>query len=70
MSTFWDRVAWLYDLVERSNRAVNSAAANRVAQLIPYGARVLDCAAGTGEFSLAAARQAGRCCVPTSLRLC
>ena len=59
MSTFWDRVAWLYDLVERSNRAVNSAAANRVAELIPYGARVLDCAAGTGEFSLAAAKRAG-----------
>ena len=59
VSNFWDRVAWLYDLVERSNRAVNSAAANRVAELIPYGARVLDCAAGTGEFSLAAARQAG-----------
>ncbi|MCI8304698.1 MAG: methyltransferase domain-containing protein [Lawsonibacter sp.] len=58
MSTFWDRVAWLYDLAERSNRAVNAAAAARVAQLVPEGARVLDCAAGTGEFSLAAARRA------------
>ena len=58
MSTFWDRVAWLYDLVERSNRAVNAAAAARVAGLVPKGARVLDCAAGTGEFTLAAAERA------------
>ena len=48
MSTFWDRWARFYDLAERSNRAVNRAAA----------ARVLDCAAGTGEFSLAAAERA------------
>ncbi|NBI11106.1 methyltransferase domain-containing protein [Colidextribacter sp. OB.20] len=58
VSTFWDRVAWLYDLVERSNRAVNAAAAARAAGLVPKGARVLDCAAGTGEFSLAAAERA------------
>ena len=58
MSTFWDRVAWLYDLAERSNRAVNTAAAARVAELVPVGARVLDCAAGTGTFSLAAAEKA------------
>ena len=59
MSTFWDRWAWFYDLAERSNRTVNSAAAARVAELVPVGARVLDCAAGTGEFSLAAAKRAG-----------
>ena len=58
MSTFWDRWAWFYDLAERSNRTVNSAAAARVAELVPVGARVLDCAAGTGEFSLAAAKRA------------
>ena len=58
VSTFWDRVAWLYDLVERSNREVNAAAAARVTELVPAGAKVLDCAAGTGEFSLAAARRA------------
>ena len=57
MSTFWDRWARFYDLVERSNRAVNVAAAARVAELVPVGARALDCAAGTGEFSLAAARR-------------
>ena len=56
--TFWDRVAGLYDLVEWSNRKVNAAAAKRVAELVPAGAKVLDCAAGTGEFSLAAAKNA------------
>ena len=55
---FWDRVAGLYDWVELTNRRVNSAAAVRVARLVPDGARVLDCAAGTGLFALAAARRA------------
>lgn len=59
MSTFWDRVAGLYDLVEWTNRSVNSAAAARVGSLVPTGAKVLDCAAGTGLFSLAAADRAG-----------
>lgn len=45
-------------MAERSNRAVNTAAAARVAALVPTGAKVLDCAAGTGEFSLAAAERA------------
>ncbi len=57
--TFWDRVAGLYDLFEWSNRKVNAAARARVGELVPAGARVLDCAAGTGEFSLAAAKRAG-----------
>ncbi len=59
MSTFWDRWAWFYDLAEWSNRKVNAAARTRVGELVPPGARVLDCAAGTGEFSLAAAKRAG-----------
>lgn len=58
VSTFWDRVAGLYDLFEWSNRRVNAAARARVGALIPVGARVLDCAAGTGEFSFAAAKRA------------
>lgn len=56
--TFWDHVAGLYDLAEWSNRKVNAAAAKRVAELVPDQARVLDCAAGTGLFSLAAAKHA------------
>lgn len=59
MSTFWDRWARFYDLAQRSNRAANAAAAARAAELVPAGARVLDCGAGTGEFSLAAATRAG-----------
>ena len=58
-ATFWDRIARLYDLAEWTNRKVNAAAAARVAELVPAGARVLDCAAGTGQFSLAAAKRAG-----------
>ncbi len=58
MAGFWDRVAGLYDLAELTNRRVNKAAVKRVAELVPEGAAVLDCAAGTGEFSLAAAKRA------------
>ena len=57
--SFWDRVAGLYDLAEWTNRKAYSAAAARAAELVPTGARVLDCAAGTGAFSLAAAERAG-----------
>ena len=57
--TFWDRVAGLYDLAEWTNRGAYAAAARRAAELVPAGARVLDCAAGTGAFSLAAAKRAG-----------
>ncbi len=60
MAGFWDRIAGLYDLAELTNRKVNKAATRRVAELVPEGAEVLDCAAGTGEFSLAAARRAKR----------
>ena len=44
-ATFWDRIARLYDLAEWTNRKVHAAAAARVAELVPVGARVLDCAA-------------------------
>ena len=57
--SFWDRWAWFYDLAERTNRKAYAGAAARAAELIPTGAKVLDCAAGTGTFSLAAAKRAG-----------
>ena len=65
MSTFWDRWARFYDSVQWTNRQVNAAAVARTAELVPAGARVLDCAAGTGQFSLAAAERAAsvRCTV-------
>ena len=56
---FWDRFARVYDLAETANRDVLRRAAERVGALVPAGARVLDCAAGTGAFSLAASAQAG-----------
>ena len=55
MTTFWDRWARFYDLTQWTNRRANDAAAARTAELVPAGARVLDCAAGTGRFSLSEA---------------
>ena len=57
--SFWDRWAWFYDLAEWTNRRAYASAAARAAELVPAGSRVLDCAAGTGTFSLAAAKRAG-----------
>ena len=57
--SFWDKIAGLYDLAEWTNAKVNAAARKRVGELVPAGGRVLDCAAGTGDFSLAAAKRAG-----------
>ena len=59
MTAFWDRWARLYDLTQWTNRRANAAAAARVAALVPLGSLVLDCAAGMGLFSLAAAERAG-----------
>ena len=59
LTTFWDRWARFYDLTQWTNRRANGAAAARTAELVPAGARVLDCAAGTGLFSLVAAERAG-----------
>ena len=59
MATFWDRWARFYDLAEGTNRKVYDLAVSRVGELVPTGARVLDCAAGTGKFTLEAAKRAG-----------
>lgn len=56
---FWDRVAGLYDLSETANRRANLAMERETAHWVPPGARVLDCAAGTGALTLAAAGRAG-----------
>lgn len=58
-AAFWDWWARFYDLTHWSNGKVDAAAAARVAELVPAGAKVLECAAGTGAFSLAAAERAG-----------
>lgn len=54
-TTFWDRIAGIYDLAERFNRrAVQEMTAETVRRL-PPGCGLLECAAGTGAISLAAA---------------
>ena len=57
---FWDRWAGLYDLAQRANSKVNREMVRAAAARIPAGADVLDCAAGTGTFSMAAAPRAAR----------
>lgn len=52
---FWDRIADFYGISERINGAVYRKMTAAVRRLVPRGAKVLDCAAGTGVLSLAAA---------------
>ena len=56
--SFWDRVAGLYDIAESVNPRAYNAMINGVREVVPEGAKVLDCAAGTGELSIAAAEKA------------
>ncbi len=58
--TFWDRIAGLYDLAESANRQAVCGMAAEAARRVPVGSDMLECAAGTGEISLAAAPFAGR----------
>lgn len=55
---FWDRTAGLYDAAELINGRAYRAMLEGVRQTVPHGAKVLDCAAGTGELSIAAAEKA------------
>lgn len=57
--TFWDKIARVYDLAEGSNRRANAETLRQVRELTPQWSSVLECAAGTGEFSLAVAERAG-----------
>lgn len=55
---FWDKIAGVYDIAEAFNGKVYNKLTRAVAKLTPEGSRVLDCAAGTGNLSLAAAEKA------------
>lgn len=55
---FWDRWARFYDLAESLNNRAYTAMLNGVRTVVPEGAKVLDCAAGTGELSIAASEKA------------
>lgn len=57
--TFWDKIAWLYDFAESLNPKSYNNMLERIKKIVPEGANVLDCAAGTGELSVAAAEKAG-----------
>ena len=57
---FWSTFARFYDVAEALNGKVYREMVNITTQLVPHGAAVLDCAAGTGELTLAAARKAER----------
>ena len=50
---FWDKIAGVYDIAEAFNGKVYNKLTHAVAKLTPEGSRVLDCAAGTGNLSLA-----------------
>ena len=55
---FWDKISDLYDAIEAINGSVYKEMTDTVERLVPAGAKVLDCAAGTGELSIAAAKKA------------
>ncbi|MCM1165091.1 MAG: class I SAM-dependent methyltransferase [Lachnospiraceae bacterium] len=55
---FWSTFAGVYDVAEALNGGVYREMTSITAGLVPRGAEVLDCAAGTGELSLAAAQKA------------
>lgn len=57
---FWDRVAGVYDLSQTLNGRVYRELVYITGKLVPTGAKVLDCAAGTGKLTLAAAKKADR----------
>ena len=56
--TFWDRIANIYDIAESINGDVYHEMCEITRRLTPTGAKVLDCAAGTGELSLATSENA------------
>lgn len=56
--SFWDKIAGIYDITESLNGKVYKSMLRGVKQIVPEGARVLDCAAGTGELSIAASEKA------------
>ncbi len=56
---FWDMIARLYDTVQGTfSRKSIALMCKAVADKIPEGAYVLDCAAGTGILTMAAAKKA------------
>lgn len=55
---FWSTFAKFYDVAEALNGEVYREMTRQTRLLIPHGAKALDCAAGTGALSIAAADRA------------
>lgn len=67
---FWDRIAGLYDLAQSFNGKTYREMTAIVKRLVPRGAIVLDCAAGTGKLSVAAASKAREViCTDSSVKM-
>lgn len=67
---FWDRIAWLYDLAQSFNGKTYREMTALVKRLVPQGTTVLDCAAGTGKLSVAAASKAREViCTDSSVKM-
>ena len=59
MINFWSTFARFYDVAEAINGEVYQEMISITRTMIPRGAAVLDCAAGTGALTIAAAERAG-----------
>lgn len=56
--TFWDRFAFAYDASERLNKKAYHSMVSQIVSLVPPQAKILECAAGTGEITIAVAPKA------------
>lgn len=56
--SFWDKIARFYDISQKFNSKSYREMTNEIRELVPFGAQVLDCAAGTGLLTEAAAEKA------------
>lgn len=70
MKTFWDKIAPLYDFSESLNKKVYDKMLGYSHYLVPQGAKVLECAAGTGEISIAVSDKASEItCTDLSIKM-
>lgn len=70
MIDFWSTFSKFYDVAESLNGEVYREMLGQTRRLIPRGAAVLDCAAGTGALTIAAADRAGSVlCTDTSAEM-
>ncbi len=57
---FWDFCAPIYDVAEKTNGKAYRGMLKAVSDLVPQGATVLECAAGTGSISIACSNKASK----------